>query len=130
MTIFTRGRREADLPEGVERLVGDRNDDHTALEGREWDVVLDNNCYDYKWVQQSTALLKDRCDQYLFVSSLSSYAMPDPDPANASVPVTEALPLDAPTVAVPDDWKDGDEADYALMKLLSERIVTAHSHEQ
>ena len=49
MSIFTRGRSEVELPDGVEHLIGDRNDDHTALEGRMWDVVLDNNCQDYRW---------------------------------------------------------------------------------
>ncbi|MEE4174122.1 MAG: NAD-dependent epimerase/dehydratase family protein [Xanthomonadales bacterium] len=123
VSIFTRGQRESDLPASVERLVGDRNNDHTALEGRSWDVVLDNNCYDYRWAQKSTALLKDATDQYLFVSSLSVYAMPPPDGVDASRPVTEPLPQDAPTVPVPEDFSDGDEADYALMKVLSERTV-------
>lgn len=123
VSIFTRGRREADLPEGVEQLVGDRNDDHTALEGRRWDAVLDNNCYDYRWAQNSTRVLKDATDHYLFVSSLSAYAMPDAATIDRSQPLTQALPTDAPTVPVPDDFQDGDEADYALMKLLSENTV-------
>ena len=58
VTIFTRGRAEAEIPD-VEHLIGDRNDDHTALEGRTWDVVLDNNAQDYRWVQTSTELLRD-----------------------------------------------------------------------
>ena len=52
VSIFTRGRAEADLPAGVEHLIGDRNDDHTALEGRTWDGVLDNNAQDYRWVAE------------------------------------------------------------------------------
>ncbi|MDG2281787.1 MAG: twin-arginine translocation signal domain-containing protein, partial [Longimicrobiales bacterium] len=64
VSIFTRGRRQTDLPEGVEQLVGDRNDDHTALEGRTWDVVLDNNAQDYRWVQKSTELLAEATSQY------------------------------------------------------------------
>ena len=43
VTIFTRGRADADLPSEVERLVGDRGGDLTALEGRRCDVVFDNN---------------------------------------------------------------------------------------
>ena len=123
VSIFTRGRRQVDLPDGVERLVGDRNNDHTALEGRRWDAVLDNNCYDYRWAQKSTALLKDATDHYLMVSSLSAYAMDDADASDPSIPVSEKLPLDAPVVPIPDGWEDGDEADYALMKRLSEDIV-------
>lgn len=123
VTIFTRGRRQVDLPAGVERLVGDRNDDHTALEGRRWDAVLDNNCYDYRWAQKSTALLKDATDHYLMVSSVSAYAMEDNGETDPSVPVSERHPLDAPLAPIPDDFEDGQEADYALMKRLSEDIV-------
>ena len=123
VSIFTRGRREAGLPEQVERLVGDRNDDLSALEGRQWDVVLDNNSYDYRWVQKSTALLKDACEQYLLVSTLSVYAVPEVDFATATTPVTTPLPIDAPLVPVPDSFTDGDEADYALMKVLCEMTV-------
>lgn len=125
VSIFTRGRRETDLPASVERLVGDRNDDHSALEGREWDAVLDNNCYDYRWAQKSTALLRDATDHYLFVSSLSAYDMPPPESMDPSRPLTDALPLNAPTVSVPETFQDGDEADYALMKALSEQTVQA-----
>lgn len=125
VSIFTRGRRQIDLPDSVERLVGDRNDDHTALEGRTWDVVLDNNARDYRWVQKSTALLRDACDHYLLVSSLSSYAMPGLDDVDPTVPLTDVLPLDAPLIEVPEDFEDGQEADYALMKVLSERTVQA-----
>ena len=43
LTLFNRGRTNTGLFPNVERLVGDRNGDVTALEGREWDVVLDNS---------------------------------------------------------------------------------------
>ena len=72
VSIFTRGRSDTEVPAGVEHLIGDRNDDHTALEGRTWDVVLDNNAQDYRWVQKSTELLQDAADHYVFVSSISA----------------------------------------------------------
>jgi 2'-hydroxyisoflavone reductase len=74
VSIFTRGRREADLPDGIEWLVGDRNDDLTALEGREWDVVMDNHTTFPKWIRDTGALLQDSVDQYFMVSSISVYA--------------------------------------------------------
>lgn len=123
VSIFTRGRREVDLPASVERLVGDRGSDLSALEGREWDAVLDNSSYDYRWVQKSTDLLADACEHYLLVSTLSVYAMPEVDFASASQPVMNALAVDAPLVPVPDDFEDGQEADYALMKVLCEKTV-------
>jgi len=126
VSIFTRGKSKVELPDGVEHLVGDRNDDHTALEGREWDVVIDNNCRDYRWAQKSTELLKDATGQYLFVSSISAYALPELGPEQASKVFNgPPLPVDAPLVAKPEGWKDGDEADYAWMKVHSESIVQA-----
>lgn len=126
VSIFTRGRSDVDLPEGVERLVGDRGDDHTALEGRTWDVVLDNNCQDYRWAKTSTELLKDATDQYLFVSSISAYALEGFGWDRADQVMTEPLvDEDYARIDPPEDWVDGDEAPYGLMKTLSENIVHA-----
>ncbi len=126
VTIFTRGRRQAELPEEVERLIGDRNDDHTALEGRTWDVVLDNNAQDYRWVQKSTELLKDATDHYLFVSSISAYALEGGGPDRATQVMMEPLvDEDYARIDPPDGWQDGDDAPYGLMKTLSENIAHA-----
>jgi nucleoside-diphosphate-sugar epimerase len=126
VTIFTRGRAQADLPDGVEHLTGDRNDDHTALEGRAWDVVLDNNAQDYRWVQKSTALLADATQQYVFVSSISAYALDGFGWENAERVMTEPLvDEDYARIDPPEGWEDGDDAPYGLMKTLSENIVHA-----
>ena len=124
VTIFTRGRRELDLPESVERLVGDRNDDHTALEGRKWDVILDNNAQDYRWVQRSTELLADAARQYVLVSSISAYALQGFGWDRADDVMLEPIvDEDYPRVQPPEGWKDGDDASYGLMKTLSEKTV-------
>src|SRR3954462_421387 len=36
VTIFTRGRRDGELPDGVTRLTGDRNGQLDALAGGKW----------------------------------------------------------------------------------------------
>jgi len=126
VTIFTRGRSEVELPPGVEHLIGDRNDDHTALEGRTWDVVLDNNAQDYRWVQKSTALLADAADHYVFVSSISAYALEGFGwDAADRVMTTPLVDEDYPRIDPPEGWVDGDDAPYGLMKTLSEDIVHA-----
>lgn len=126
VSIFTRGRRDADIPEGVEQLVGDRNDDHSALEGRTWDVVLDNNAQDYRWVQKSTELLADAAQHYVFVSSISAYALEGFGWENADRILTEPMvDEDYPRIDPPEGWQDGDDAPYGLMKTLSENIVHA-----
>lgn len=124
VTIFTRGNRKPDLPDSVEQLVGDRNDDLTALEGRSWDVVLDNNARDYRWVQKSTALLANATRQYLFVSSISAYELEEFGWANAGQVLNEPLVDESyKRFGKPVDWNDGDEAPYGLTKALSEDIV-------
>ena len=126
VSIFTRGRSEAQLPDGVEHLIGDRNDDHTALEGRTWDVVIDNNAQDYRWVQKSTELLKDAVEQYIFVSSISAYELEGFGWGNKDRILMEPIVgEDFKRISTPERWSDGDDAGYGLMKTLSEDIVHA-----
>ncbi len=125
VTIFTRGRAEADLPD-VEHLIGDRNDDLSALENRTWDVVLDNNTQDYRWAQLSTELLRDAAEQYLFVSSISAYISTGLAYQHKDRVLYEHLiDEDSERFTPPEGWQDGDDAPYGLMKALSEDIVHA-----
>ncbi len=79
VTLFNRGKTNAHLFPGVERLKGDRNDDISALEqavadGRRWDAVIDNTASLPRWVSESAGLLADAADVYLYTSSISAYA--------------------------------------------------------
>ncbi|MEJ2534791.1 MAG: twin-arginine translocation signal domain-containing protein [Gammaproteobacteria bacterium] len=75
VTIFNRGSRSIDWPEPVEELVGDRNDGNlSALEGREWDVCIDNPTSLPFWVRDAGRVLRDRVRHYVFTSTLSVYA--------------------------------------------------------
>lgn len=75
VTLFNRGRTNAHLFPEVEKLVGDRESDLSALEGRSWDVVVDNSATNAPhWVEASANLLKDSCERYIFVSTRSVYA--------------------------------------------------------
>lgn len=69
VTIFTRGRREADLPREVTHLRGDRNGHLDALRGGRWDAVIDNSATDPAWVRQSAELLEESTGRYMYVSS-------------------------------------------------------------
>lgn len=73
ITIFTRGRHDADLPADVVRLQGDRNGQLGALEGKTWDAVVDDSATNPEYVRQSTALLKKSVGAYLFTSSTGVY---------------------------------------------------------
>jgi 2'-hydroxyisoflavone reductase len=77
ISIFTRGKTQPTFHKSlfpkVERLIGDRNDDLSALKGRRWDAVIDNSCQRVEWARDSAAMLKDHAEQYLFVSSTGVY---------------------------------------------------------
>jgi nucleoside-diphosphate-sugar epimerase len=73
VTIFTRGRHEADLPNGITRLIGDRNGQLGALEGKRWDAVVDDSATNPDWVRQSAQLLKNAAGRYLYTSSTGVY---------------------------------------------------------
>ncbi len=77
VTVFNRGRTPprmfVDDFDRVERLVGDRDGDLRALEGRRWDAVIDNSTQRADWAEASVELLRDAVDHYLFVSSTGVY---------------------------------------------------------
>jgi len=93
ITTFTRGKTRPDMWKGdadVERLHGDRDPKKTAtiaaedgtetkyeglksLEGKKWDVVIDDSGYYPRMVQASAELLSPNVGQYIFISSVSAY---------------------------------------------------------
>lgn len=112
VTIFTRGRHTADLPDSVIHLEGDRNGKLQALEGKRWDVCIDDSANIADWVRQSAALLKDSVGRYLFTSSTGVYYPYHPRGVDESVPVHTDL----------HDPKDPSEA-FGVAKAQAERIV-------
>ncbi len=125
VTIFTRGQSKAELPD-VEMLVGDRDDNHEALKGRTWDVVIDNNTSrDYRWVQRSTEILKDAVDQYIFISSISAYQIDETLSQPDRVLETPLVDAGYPRAPRPDGWSDGEPLEYGPMKAYAEDIVLA-----
>ena len=78
VTLFNRGRQPQDWPGDVEELIGDRNTgDLKSLEGREWDVCIDNPTTLPFWVRDAGQVLKGKVKQYVFISTISVYAAND-----------------------------------------------------
>jgi hypothetical protein len=67
-------------------LFGDRNSDLKALDGRDWDVCIDNPTTLPVWVRDAAHVLKGHVGQYAFISTISVYATSD-KPADEAVPV-------------------------------------------
>jgi 2'-hydroxyisoflavone reductase len=77
ITIFNRRRRREAWPSPVEELFGDRDGDLKALEGRDWDVCIDNPTSLPIWVRDAGRVLKGRVGHYVFISTISAYAAND-----------------------------------------------------
>jgi 2'-hydroxyisoflavone reductase len=77
VTLFNRGRTNAEMYPQLETIIGDRDPDVGAglsgLEGRRWDAVIDNSGYVPRMVQASSRLLAPNVGQYLFVSTICQY---------------------------------------------------------
>jgi 2'-hydroxyisoflavone reductase len=118
VTVFNRGRSEADLAPGVEALVGDRNTgDLDALRGREWDAVIDNPTTLPFWVRDAAEILEAATDQYVFISTLSAYDVRGVSRIDEETPTLEFQDGD-PLEVGPDDYSG---ALYGPMKAESER---------
>lgn len=73
VTLFTRGKHNADILPRAERIFGDRATDLHLLEGRQWDAVVDTSGYLPEVVDASATLLAGLVGHYTFVSSISVY---------------------------------------------------------
>lgn len=95
VTMFNRGRRGGMYGNRVEELIGDRDanvgDGLKSLEGdRRWDVVVDNSGYVPRHVRDSAELLKDRCDRYVYVSTVAVYDYDESPSLDRSGPMLPA----------------------------------------
>ncbi len=115
ITLFNRGRTNPHLFPEVEKLIGDRQDDLSALEGRTWDAVIDNSATNPSWVRRSARLLKGAVGTYLFTSTRS---------VTSDFSRLGMTALDAPVYSV-DSWTEEDEAQmgYGLKKSMAEKEV-------
>ncbi|MDE0884573.1 MAG: NAD-dependent epimerase/dehydratase family protein [Myxococcota bacterium] len=91
VTILNRGKTEARLPSGVQRLICDRTD-HSALKktlaGKDWDCVFDISAYRPEDVSTMIEALEGHTGHYIFASSTVIYA------ASSLLPITEDHPLE------------------------------------
>jgi 2'-hydroxyisoflavone reductase len=116
VSVFSRGVTPADLPTGVERLIGDRNDDLESIKRRDWDAVIDLATYGPAWVRSLGEAVRDRTRHYTFVSTLSVYD----DPAANGETHEDSPVLAYEGSADPYSITDNGEH-YGALKVLCER---------
>lgn len=95
VTLFNRNRTRPDLFKGkVEQLLGDLGADTSALEGKTFDVVIDNPTTAPGWVRNAARYLKGHTGHYIFISTISVYAdngVPDAPETAATIPMPADL---------------------------------------
>jgi 2'-hydroxyisoflavone reductase len=109
----------SDLPASVEHLVGDRQGDLSALDGRTFDATVDTIAYRPGDVARLAAALGDRGGQHLQISSVSAYVDP-PRPGcteeDATLHPAGGVDPDAPITA----------ETYGPLKAEAERAALVH----
>jgi 2'-hydroxyisoflavone reductase len=120
VTVFNRGRSAARLPAEVEHLTGDRNGDLESLRGRSWDAVVDNPTTLPVWVRDIGALLHERAEHYVFISTISVYADTLRPGMDESAPLARYEGAD-PMAETIESFSRNLGALYGPLKALSER---------
>jgi len=113
VSVFNRGQREAELPEGVTSIVGDMKDaaSYRQLGGRKFDVVCQFMVFTPEQMQLDIETFAGNAGQYIFISSASVYDKSD------HYVVTEAgTPVHNPF------WK------YSQDKIACEKLLEASAN--
>ena len=113
LTLLTRGRRAAGLPDGVKTLTVDIEDAAKvdgALGGHGFDAVVDWIAFTPEQIERDLKLFHGRTRQFVFISSASAYQKP-----STHYLITESTPLANPF------W------DYSRNKIAcEERLLRAY----
>lgn len=123
VTLLNRNKTRPDFFKGrVQQLVGDLNDDVSALEGRTFDVVIDNPTTLPAWVRNAARYLAGNTKHYIFISTISVY--PDNSvPGQDETAATTTMPADLDPYTL--DRANAGKY-YGALKSFSEREVASH----
>src|SRR5512132_928524 len=92
VTLFNRNKTRPGMFKGkvAEELIGDLNNDTSALQGKKFDVVIDNPTTLPAWVRNVAQYMKGNTDHYIFISTISVYpdnSVPDADETAGLTPL-------------------------------------------
>lgn len=110
VVILNRGKTEADLPIGVERVFADRTDEaqmRDVLGSVDVDAIIDVSAYLPSDVELMVDIFRGRIAHYVFISSTVIYDASD------HLPITERHPV----------VRDEPQLDYGRNKLMCEEIL-------
>ncbi len=78
VAVFTRGKRQVPLPDSIEHIIGDRENDpdlERAAAARQWDVVWDNMNRTEEHARAAVRIFSGRCNLFIYTSSLAVYSV-------------------------------------------------------
>jgi 2'-hydroxyisoflavone reductase len=119
VTLFHRGKTGADLFPQATHLLGDRNQDLSALGSGQWDATIDLCAFFPRQVRSLAGALGGRGGRYTFISSTSAYRTPVAAGFTEDAPLAEIDDPDAETTIT--------EQNYGGLKVACERAA-AHLH--
>jgi len=95
VTLFNRNKTRPDFFKGrvAEELIGDLNNDTSALEGKKFDDVIDNPTTFPAWVRNAAKYLAGNTKHYMFISTTSVYRDESEIGINETSPTTP-MPAD------------------------------------
>jgi len=123
VTLFNRNKTRPDFFKGrvAEELIGDLNGDTSALQGKTFDVVIDNPTTFPAWVRNAGKYLAGHTKHYMFISTTSVYHDQSQIGIDESSPTTP-MPADLdPYTLVPEHATRF----YGALKTRAEQEVAA-----
>jgi 2'-hydroxyisoflavone reductase len=73
VTLFNRGTQNSSIFSTVEKLQGNRDGDLKALEGHQWDAIIDTSGHLPRVVEASSKILAEATHHYTFISTIGVY---------------------------------------------------------
>jgi 2'-hydroxyisoflavone reductase len=87
VTLFNRGQRNPGLYPAATEIHGDRTKGFEALDGLNFDSVIDTSGYFPRDVEASTRFFRDRAPHYVFISTVSTYGDVNAEEITEETPV-------------------------------------------
>jgi 2'-hydroxyisoflavone reductase len=124
VTLFNRNKTRPGVFKGkvAEELIGDLNNDTSALKGKQFDVVLDNPTTFPAWVRNAAEQLAGNTKHYIFVSTTSTYS------DQSIIGLNETSPLAQLPAEIDQYTLDPQHASryYGALKVRAEEEVKKH----
>ena len=115
VTLFHRGKTGTDLFPQATHLIGDRDDDMSALTDGSWDATIDVCAYFPRQVRSLATALRGQGGTYVFISSVSAYSPSVPPDYDESAPLADLDDPDATQVT---------NENYGGLKVACEQVST------